>query len=121
MSHHAVRSHPLPDQLPGEHTGPHPHLVQYTYFCNCLFIATTHTQIHSRHERYVEVVRNAPNSPHVVFYVHQSHSNDSTVTHPSLFMSSKHSGEIAFPTCIWIVPGELERPTQRYAGQCVKV
>ena len=23
---------PLPDQLLGEHTGPHPHLVQYTYF-----------------------------------------------------------------------------------------
>ena len=33
MSHHVIgRSHPLPDQLPEEHTGSHPHLVQHTYF-----------------------------------------------------------------------------------------
>ena len=42
------RSHPLIDQLPAEHTGPHPHLVQYTYFCNCLFVTTTHTHSHTR-------------------------------------------------------------------------
>ena len=48
LSHHLVRrSHPPSDQFPGEHTGPHPYLVHYTYFYNCIFIAATHIHTHS--------------------------------------------------------------------------
>ena len=47
LCHTSMRgSHPLPDQLPGEHTGPH-HILCSTPSINHPHCCHTHTHIHS--------------------------------------------------------------------------
>ena len=41
-------SYPLPDQLPGEHTGPPSHMRQYLYIIWPFNAAFTHTLSHGR-------------------------------------------------------------------------
>ena len=75
-------SHPLPDQLPGEHTCPPSHTRQ------CLFIVQPVWMWHSlTHSHVVDrsmVVGHVP-MDHMFFYVYQSHRHGST--QPSLFTS----------------------------------
>ena len=86
MSHQVVRiSHPLPDQLPREHAGPHPQFVQCTYFVNAFSLPPL---IHTFTQgRYKSGGWAYSDSLHVDLYVHQSQSHSHDSTHPSFFMS----------------------------------
>ena len=75
------RSHHLPDQLPGEHTGLPSHTRQYLY--PLALQCSIHSHTHLWQIKYGGQA--CSDGPHVFFYVHQSHGHDST--HPSLCTS----------------------------------
>ena len=75
-------SHPLPDQLPGEHTGPHHTL--------CSIPSNNHLQCCHTYTHSLMVDKSSSglacsDGPHVLFYMNQSHRHDNT--YPGLLMS----------------------------------
>ena len=62
-------SHPLPDQLPGEHTGLPSHKRQYPFFVQHFNVALICKLTHGRY-KYDSWA--CSNRPHMFFYVHQS-------------------------------------------------
>ena len=75
-------SHPLPDQLPGEYTGPPSHMKQYLFLFG---LSMQHSFTHSLMTDRSMVVGHVPMYHTCSFHAHQSHRDDST--HPSLFTS----------------------------------
>ena len=75
-------SHSLPDQLPGEHTGPPSHTRQYLFLS--FGLSVQHSLTHSLIADRSTVAGHVP-TDHTFFYLYQSHRHDST--QPSLFMS----------------------------------
>ena len=81
-------SHPLPDQLPGEHTGPQSTSGTDPLFPTA-FSAAIHTHSHMLTVDRSMVVGHIPMGPHMFFYVHQSYRYDST--HPAFLRVGEHS------------------------------
>ena len=98
LCHASMRgSHPLPDQLPGEHTGHMPQAVRRSYLYNRLDCCHSHTHSHMVTADRSTVVGHVPTVHTCSFYVHQSHRHDST--HPGLFTSWGALPSSRLPSC----------------------